>query len=96
MHYVYFGRAEDDESMTRHRIRQSANLLGPCGMVSMEDAAMFHRLHLGSNTPGDAIFQKGVKNEYTLEDTFLQTDESANLPGWIYYRDVMGVAKEQA
>lgn len=96
MHYVYFGRAEDDESMTQHRIRQSANLLGPCGMVSMEDAAMFHRLHLGSNTPGDAIFQKGVKNEHTLEDTFLQTDESANLPGWIYYRDVMGFAKEQA
>lgn len=47
--------------MVRHRLRQSSNLLGPCGMVSMEDAVFFfQRIHIGSFTPGYAEFQKGV------------------------------------
>lgn len=96
MHYVYFAHADDSDDMVQHRIRQSANLLGPCGMVSMEDAAMFHRLHLGCNTPGDAIFQKGVRDEYKIPESYVQNDESGNLAGWIYYRDIMGFAKEQA
>lgn len=96
MHYVNFAHADDDEEMVRHRVRQGTNLLGPCGMVSMEDAAMFHRLHLGAFSPGDAIFQKGVKDEYAIPDTFLQNDETGNLLGWVYYRDLMGFAKEEA
>jgi anthranilate 1,2-dioxygenase large subunit len=96
VHYAYFHHVEDDEEMIRHRVRQSSNLLGPCGMVSMEDASVFHRLHIGSHTPGSAIFQKGVQDEYTMPTEFSQNDEAANLPGWEYYREVMGFKKEQA
>ena len=74
----------------RQRIRQSSNLLGPCGMVSMEDAAVFHRVHIGSNTPGAAVFLKGMKDEYTLNDTYTQNDETSNLPVWDRYCEVMG------
>ena len=92
--FAYFGREDDDATMTRHRIRQSANLLGPCGMVSMEDAAVFQRLHIGSRTPGMQIFQKGVKDEYAMPTDFGQNDESVNILSWEYYREVMGFAKE--
>jgi len=34
--WTYFGFADDDEAMTRHRIR-NINLVGPAGYISMED-----------------------------------------------------------
>jgi len=92
--FAYFGRIDDDEEMTKHRIRQSSNLLGPCGMVSMEDAAMFQRLHIGARTPGMQIFQKGVRDEYEMPTEFSQNDESPNILSWEYYRKVMGFEKE--
>ena len=90
VHYLYFSQQGDDEEMARHRLRQSANMLGPCGMVSMEDAAIFHRIHIGNHTPGNAIFQKGVHDEHSIWYDFKQNDESGNLPRWEYYRQVMG------
>lgn len=92
--YAYFGREGDDDALLEHRARQSSNLLGPCGMVSMEDAAVFQRLHIGSHTPGMQIFQKGVKSEYEIPTEFSQNDESANIPSWEYYREVMGFERE--
>jgi anthranilate 1,2-dioxygenase large subunit len=91
--FAYFGREEDDEEMTAHRVRQSSNLLGPCGMVSMEDAAVFHRMHIGSRTPGMQTFQKGVKDEYAMPVEFSQNDEAPNILSWEYYREVMGFEK---
>ena len=96
VHYTYFAHIDDDEDLIRHRVRQASNLLGPCGLVSMEDAAVFHRLHSGSRTPGDAVFQMGVTDEYEIPSEFGQNDESSNLPGWEYYRKVMGFAKAPA
>lgn len=96
LHFAYFGREDDSEEMLRHRARQSSNLLGPCGLVSMEDAAVFQRLHIGSHAPGAQIFQKGVKDEYAMPVDFGQNDESVNILSWEYYRNVMGFEKEAA
>lgn len=90
VHYAYFGREQDDDNMRRHRIRQSSNLLGPCGMVSMEDAAIFQRIHIGCHTPGNAVFQKGVKQLNAIWFDFKQNDEAGNIPKWDYYRRLMG------
>ncbi|MEQ1887704.1 MAG: aromatic ring-hydroxylating dioxygenase subunit alpha [Alphaproteobacteria bacterium] len=90
VHYAYFAHQDDDAEMERHRLRQSSNLLGPCGLVSMEDASVFHRVHIGNHTPGNVTFQKGVKNLNGFEQDFKQNDESANLPRWEYYRRAMG------
>jgi anthranilate 1,2-dioxygenase large subunit len=96
VYYAYFRRADDSPEMARHRVRQSSNLLGPCGMVSMEDAATFHRLHLGSHTPGNAAFQKGVTSEHELPESFGQNDETANIPAWLHYCKVMGFERAAA
>src|SRR3546814_13307278 len=82
--------------MVRHRLRQSSNLLGPSGLISMEDASIFHRIHIGNHTPGAAIFQKGVRDKEKIEDEFLQNDESGNLPRWEYYREIMGFERSAA
>ena len=90
VHYAYFCHEDDDADMVRHRIRQSSNLLGPCGMISMEDAAIFHRIHIGNHAPGNAVFQKGVKSFDEISYEVAQNDETGNLPRWDYYRRVMG------
>ena len=59
-------------------------------MVSMEDAAVFHRVHVGSHTPGVSVFLKGATDENVIPSTFGQSDESANMPFWEYYRALMG------
>ena len=35
--WTYFGYADDDQEMTRRRLRQ-ANLMGPAGFVSIDDS----------------------------------------------------------
>lgn len=96
VHFAYYCKADDDEDMVRQRIRQGSNLLGPCGMVSMEDASIFHRMHIGANTPGNAVFQKGVKAFDRIETEFKQNDETGNLPRWEYYRKQMGFERAAA
>jgi phenylpropionate dioxygenase-like ring-hydroxylating dioxygenase large terminal subunit len=94
VHYAYFAKADDSEEMAKHRVRQASNLLGPCGMISMEDAAIFQRIQIGSYSPGVATFQKGVKDLRSFNDKFLQNDETPNMPRWEYYRKVMGFRRE--
>lgn len=90
IHYAYFGRNTDDEEMLRHRTRQASNLLGPCGMISMEDAAIFARIQIASEARGIAIMQKGLKDLTTIPTEFFQNDETPNIPRWHDYRKIMG------
>lgn len=92
--YAYFAHADDSPEMVRHRIRQASNLLGPCGFITMEDAAVFNRIQIGSHTPGCAEFQKGVGSELASDMNFVQNDESSQLLRWDYYRRTMGFAQE--
>ena len=96
VHYAYFSHLDDNAEMERHRMRQSSNLLGPCGLVSMEDASVFHRIHIGNHTPGNVVFQKGVKTVTGLEYEAKLNDETGNIPRWEYYRRAMGFARQTA
>jgi len=90
VHYAYFARADDSEEMMLHRVRQSSNLLGPCGMISMEDAAIFLRAQVGNHSPGFMTFQKGVKDLYSFPAVGKQNDEASKLVIWDHYRQAMG------
>ena len=94
VHYAYFARVGDSAEMRTHRIRQSSNLLGPSGFVSLEDAAAFQRVHIGCGSPGFATFQKGVTREDGFPDEYHQNEESSNLPKWEYYRKTMGFERK--
>jgi anthranilate 1,2-dioxygenase large subunit len=94
VHYAYFSRLDDDEEMVRHRTRQAANFMGPSGFVSLEDGAVFNRLHRGSRTPGTIEFQKGVSGRIEPPAVVAQNDEASNLVKWDRYRELMGFAAE--
>lgn len=93
VHYAYFASLEDDVEMIRHRVRQSSNLIGPSGMVSLEDGAVFNRVQRASGTASNAEFQKGVNGEIYAPCTIEQNDEAANLARWEHYREIMGFAR---
>jgi anthranilate 1,2-dioxygenase large subunit len=91
VHYAYFSHADDDEETARHRLRQASNLLGPSGLISLEDGAVFNRLHVGAHSGGVAAFQKGVDDSTgELPRTLGQNDEAGNLVRWDHYRQLMG------
>ena len=93
-HYAYFAHVDDDVEMARHRLRQAANLLGPSGCISLEDGAVFNRLHEGSRTPGSVEFQKGVKAPGDDVSAVAQNDEASNLVKWDHYKKIMGFDRD--
>ncbi|MBN9427213.1 MAG: Rieske 2Fe-2S domain-containing protein [Burkholderiales bacterium] len=90
VHYTYFARADDSPELLQHRVRQASNLLGPSGLISLEDGAVFNRLHVGARTGGIAAFQKGVQDNMGLPTSLKQNDEAGNLVRWERYRQAMG------
>ncbi|TAL75614.1 MAG: aromatic ring-hydroxylating dioxygenase subunit alpha [Burkholderiaceae bacterium] len=93
--YTYFAPMDDDEETLRHRIRQASNLLGPSGLISLEDGAVFNRLHVGSHAGGVAEFQKGVRDPMSLPTELRQNDEAGNLMRWERYRSIMGFNRDE-
>ncbi|ANX05264.1 aromatic ring-hydroxylating oxygenase subunit alpha [Immundisolibacter cernigliae] len=96
VHWAYFCHEDDDEEMIRHRLRQSSNMLGPSGLVSLEDAAVFHRIQnaLKAGTP-NAYFMKGVRKDADPYKSG-QNDEIANIVWWEWYRKQMGFSRAAA
>ena len=90
VHYAYFTHEDDDEELTRHRVRQASNLIGPSGFISLEDGAVFNRVQSGSHTPGNVAFQKGVRAPLQPPCALDKGDEAGNLVRWDRYRRSMG------
>ena len=53
LHWTFFGYATDDEEMSERRLRQ-ANLMGPGGLVSMDDGEIITRAQEGFRTSAEA------------------------------------------
>jgi len=89
VHYAFFGHESDSAEYREHRIRQASNLLGPSGFISIEDAAIYNRVHATSRDGGFQHFVKGVGKE---RDAWTQNDEVGNTVWWEHYRELMGFA----
>ncbi|MEL0082297.1 MAG: aromatic ring-hydroxylating dioxygenase subunit alpha [Gammaproteobacteria bacterium] len=90
VHWAYYAKQSDDAEMVRHRVMQSSNVLGPSGLVSLEDAAAFSRIQSTSKADATARFMKGIKDENSLSTEANQNDETANMLWWNDYRERMG------
>ena len=53
LHWTFFGYADDDAEMSERRLRQ-ANLMGPGGLVSMDDGEIIARAQDGFRQAGEA------------------------------------------
>ena len=87
MLWTVFGRSDDDEEMTRHRLRQN-NIFGPAGFLGIEDneALKFLQDGIRKAIPREGLAVLGEDDEAT--DTLIT--ERAIRGMYRYYRDVMG------
>ena len=87
--WTFFGYADDDEEMTARRLRQ-ANLMGPAGLVSVDDSEMMQFSQSGvSSYPNDAaVLELGG---HDVHDAPHMVTETALRGFYRYYREVMGL-----
>ena len=90
VHFAYFGHQDDDAEMTQHRIRQAANLLGPSGLISLDDATVFLRIQGASRAGMKNSFLKGVRED-SDPHVASQNSELSNVLWWQVYRRRMGL-----
>ncbi len=86
--WTFFGYADDDEEMTRRRLRQ-ANLMGPEGFVSIDDSEImaFSQEGLRHRPDAAAVMEMGGRDWKPAEDHMVT--ESVIRGFYDYYRRVM-------
>jgi len=89
LHWTYFGYADDDDAMKTRRLRQ-ANLMGPAGLVSIDDSEVMRLAQLGAHAgrDHDALLDMGGAG---VVDTDHIVTEAALRAFYQYYREVMGL-----
>ena len=87
--WTLFGYADDDEAMTRHRLLQS-NLIGPAGLVSMEDGEAVEIAHHGTRREKDAtsVIEMGGGGEIPT-DVKIKVSDIPLRGFWSYYAELM-------
>jgi anthranilate 1,2-dioxygenase large subunit/terephthalate 1,2-dioxygenase oxygenase component alpha subunit len=87
--WTCFGFEDDDETMTERRMRQS-NLIGPSGLISMEDGAATGFVQRGIRGAGDkgSVVEMGGNGTASEES---RVSEAAVRGFWKTYRRHMGI-----
>jgi len=87
--WTFFGYADDSEELTRIRLRQ-ANLMGPAGLVSVDDSEMMEFSQAGvlHSPNAAAVIELGGRN---CHDEPHMITETAIRGFYRYYREVMGL-----
>jgi salicylate 5-hydroxylase large subunit len=87
--WTFFGYAGDSEEMTRIRLRQ-ANLMGPAGLVSIDDSEMMQLSQHGvrADPHGAAVIELGGRD---CDDEPHMITETAIRGFYTYYREVMEI-----
>jgi salicylate 5-hydroxylase large subunit len=87
--WTFFGYADDSDEMTRIRLRQ-ANLMGPAGLVSVDDSEMMEFSQRGVAHVPDAAAVIELGGRDCGDEPHMIT-ETAIRGFYKYYRDVMGI-----
>ena len=87
--WTFFGYAGEDPEMRTRRLRQ-ANLMGPAGLVSIDDSEVMRLAQLGAEVDPDAEAFVEMGGTDTERADHIVT-ESAIRAFYAYYREVMGL-----
>ncbi|MFA5120712.1 Rieske 2Fe-2S domain-containing protein [Zavarzinia sp.] len=93
--WTFYGYADDSAEMDAHRLRMS-NLVGPAGLVSMEDGEAIRIVHeaiLGSENE-HAIVEFGGRGPVTDQATLITDVPMRGF--WLYYCELMGIEPGKA
>ena len=85
--WTFFGYADEDAEMRTRRLRQ-ANLMGPSGLVSIDDSEVMRLAQLGANVDPEATAFVEMGGRDTERADHIVT-ESAIRAFYEYYREVM-------
>ncbi len=88
VHYTFFGYADEDQELTDMRLKQ-INLIGPAGLVSMEDGLAIEIVQQGIARDGgtEAIIEMGGRS--VAADTTFMASEDPVRGFWNGYRRLM-------
>ncbi len=88
--WTHFGYEDDDEEMHRIRIKQS-NLIGPAGLISMEDGEAVEIVQKAIARDHDKVSYIAMGGGRAEDSEHLVT-ESAIIGFWDYYKSLLGIA----
>jgi len=86
--FTFFGYSDDDEELRAIRIKQ-ANLVGPAGLVSMEDGHATEIVQQAIVRDKDTASLVAMGGRAVADEESLVT-ETAIRGFWRYYRELMG------
>ena len=91
LHWTYLGYRDDPPELREHRMRQ-ANMLGPAGLIAMEDAEAGEIIQRGIVRDADrnAFVEMGGSGTEDIL-TGSGTDENSIRGFWKGYRELMGI-----
>jgi salicylate 5-hydroxylase large subunit len=89
LHWTFFGYADDTPALRERRLRQ-ANLMGPAGLVSVDDSEMMElgQRGVGPNPDGAGVVELGGRDCASANH---MVTESAVRGFYRHYREVMGL-----
>jgi anthranilate 1,2-dioxygenase large subunit len=89
--FNFFGYSDDNPEMVMHRIKQ-ANLVGPAGLISMEDTFATELVQSGTAGTGDAFSMADMGRDASdTENAHSVISEKPVRRFWRAYQEVMGL-----
>jgi anthranilate 1,2-dioxygenase large subunit len=89
------GYADDPSEMTLHRLRQ-ANLVGPAGLVSMEDGEAVEIAHRASKSDPDRATVIELGGGGVISDRDYRVTDVPLRGFWSYYAELLGIEPDGA
>jgi anthranilate 1,2-dioxygenase large subunit len=89
--FHFFGYSDDTAEMRAHRIKQ-ANLVGPAGLISMEDTLATELIRFGATSSGDALSVADMGRDASEEEqNQSMISENRVRRFWRGYQELMGL-----
>jgi len=90
VYQTMLGYADDPPEMTLHRLRQ-ANLVGPAGLVSMEDGEAIELVHHASKPDADRATVIELGGAGVISDRDYRVTDVPLRGFWSYYAELLGI-----
>jgi len=90
VHQTMLGYEDDPPEMTLHRLRQ-ANLVGPAGLVSMEDGEAIELVHRASQPDRDRMTVIELGGAGPISDRDYRVNDVPLRGFWSYYAELLGI-----
>ena len=95
VHQTILGYEDDPPEMTAHRLRQ-ANLVGPAGLVSMEDGEAIEIVQRASRPDPDRTSVIELGGAGPISDRDYRVNDVPLRGFWSYYSELLGIEPEGA